>query len=281
MRTFVLSCGKERLRLTCEMDSETKTVARKVAMPGTTLTVALGGEIQLDQFAESMQRFQRLIDALTNEVGGKASIEWVIDELTSGSAIATVRGDAEQTEDIVRVVKAYEVVGRALEGHDVIPYSPRVASAARSLTSVIDGNITFIRFETDAYQATVTTGAADQSQAYLSAFGAVEGRIETLRSRRGLSFTLYDSLNDRAVNCRLGLDQHELVRDAWDKRVLVEGWVKREPTSGKLVEINPVQNITILPEVVPGSYKRARAILTATLADTAPEDRIRQLRDVE
>jgi hypothetical protein len=154
-----------------------------------------------------------------------------------------------------------------------------VANAARNLTSVLNGKITSIRFETDEYEAMVTTSAPDQSRAYLAAFGAVEGRIETLRSRYRLSFTLYDSLNDQAVYCRLRQEQHELMRDAWDKRVIVEGWVKREPTFGRPVEVNPVENIILLPEAAPGSYRRARAISPARPGDPSPEAVIRRLRD--
>lgn len=248
-------------------------------MAETTITVVLGGDVPLDQFAKGMQYFYRLIDALTQELSGKSKIDWIIDELADGSAIATIRGYAEQEEDVERVVNAYAVVGRALEQHNVIPYSPRVANAARNLTSVLNGKITSIRFETGDSASMVTTGALDQSRAYLAAFGAVEGRIETLRSRHRKSFTLYDSLNDLAVYCSLRADQAELVRDAWDKRVTVEGWIKREPTTGRPVEINPVENVTILPEVAPGSYRRARAIAPARPGDESPEAVIRRLRD--
>jgi hypothetical protein len=249
------------------------------AMPETTLTVVLGGDVPLDLFAEGIQRFRRLIDALTQEVSGKANIAWVVDDLSGGSAIATIRGEAEQEEDVERVVRAFAVVGRSMERHEVIPYSPKVADAARSFTSILNGKITSIRFETGDDASIITTGVADQSRAYLAAFGAVEGRIETLRSRRRLSFTLYDSLNDQGVYCLLRPEQHELVRDAWDKRVIVEGWIRREPTSGRPVEISPVENITILPEAVPGSYRRARAIAPARPGAESPEVVIRRLRD--
>jgi hypothetical protein len=244
-----------------------------------TLTLVLGGDVPLDLFAESMVRFQRLVDALTDEVSGEAKIAWVVDELVAGNAVATVRGEADHAEDIARVVRAYAAVGRALERHEVIPYSPRVADAARKLTSVLNGKITSIRFETERDEATVTTGAADQLRAYLAAFGAIEGRVETLRSRRRLSFTLYDSLNDQAVYCLLRPDQAELVRDAWGRRVVVEGWIKREPTTGRPVEIDPVDRIEILPEVVPGSFRRARAVAPARPDTPRSDVVIRRLRD--
>ena len=249
------------------------------AAHGTTLTLVLGGDVPLDSFAESIQHFRQLIDALTQEVSGAAKIAWVVDELTGGNTLATIRGEAEHVEDIERVVRAYAVVGRALERRETIPYSPGVVEAARELTSVLNGKITSIRFETESDAATVTATASDQTRAYLAAFGAVEGRIETLRSRHRLSFTLYDSLNDQAVYCSLRPDQAELVRDAWDRRVIVEGWIKREPATGRPVEISPVERINILPDVVAGSYRRARAIAPARPDVPSTEDVMRRLRD--
>jgi hypothetical protein len=244
-----------------------------------TLTLVLGGEVALDQFADSMVRFRQLVDALTEEVSGEAKIAWVVDELVAGNTVATIRGEADQAEDIARVVRAYAAVGHALERHEVIPYSPRVADAARKLTSVLNGKITSIRFETQSDEATVTTGAMNQSRPYLAAFGAIEGRLETLRSRRRLSFTLYDSLNDQAVDCLLRPDQADLVRDAWGRRVVVEGWIKREPITGRPIEINPVERIEILPEVEPGSYRRARAVAPARPDAPSSSVVIRRLRD--
>ena len=249
------------------------------AMPDTTLTLVLGGDVPLELFAISMLSLRQLVDALTQEVSGEANIDWIMDELTAGNAIATIRGFADRIEDVERVVKAYAVVGQALERHETIPFSRQVEDAARKLTAVLNGKITSIRFETDAVDSTITTGARDHSPAYLAAFGAIEGRIETLHSRRRLSFTLYDSLNDHAVYCRLRPEQHEVVRNAWDKRAIVEGWIKREPTSGRPVEIDPVDNVRVLPEADPGSYRRARAIAPAVAGDEPPEAVLRRLRD--
>jgi hypothetical protein len=248
-------------------------------VPETTLTLVLGGDIPFDHIAESMVRFRRLIDALTEEVSGEANIAWVVDELAAGNAVATICGKADQAEDISRVVHAYAADGHALERNEVIPYSPRVANAARSLTSVLNGNITSIRFETESDEATVTTATPDQPRAFLAAYGSVEGRVETLRSRHRLSFTLYDSLHDQAVYCLLRPDQAELVRDAWGRRVVVAGWVNREPTTGRPVELYPVERIEILPEVVPGSYRRARVVAPAHADAPRSDVMIRRLRD--
>jgi hypothetical protein len=90
---------------------------------------------------------------------------------------------------------------------------------------------------------------------------------------------LYDTLTDNAVYCLLRPEQHELIRNAWDKRALVEGWIKREPVNGRPVEIDPVEQILILPEIEPGAYRRARAVAPARSGDDPPEVVIRRLRD--
>jgi len=273
---FSMNDGHEKLK---NHTSASAPAVKGALVPATTLTVMFGGDVPLDLFAQSMHNLQRLIEALAQEVSGKALITWIVEDLATGSAIATIRGESEQKEDVERVVRAFAVVGKSLERNETIPFSPRVANAAHKMTSVLNGKITSIRLETDYEASTVNSSSPAQSRAYLSAFGALEGRIETLRSRGRKSFTLYDSLNDMAVYCSLGSDQSELVRDAWDRRVIVEGWIKREPRNGRPVEINPVENVTILPEVAPGSYRLARAIAPARPGGESPEVVIRRLRD--
>lgn len=252
---------------------------RDLAMPATTITIALDGNIPLDIFAEGMQRFQKLVKVLSDEVSGSDAIDWYIEELASGSAVATIRGEAAFVESVERVVRAYSAVGRALETGETIPYSKQVADAARHMTSLVKDPVESIRFQTDTETATITPGAPRQQPAYLGAFGAVTGRIETLRSRGRLSFTLYDELDDRAVHCSLHPGQTELVRDAWGHRAIVEGRIKREPITGRAIEIAPVERITTLPDAVPGSYRHARGIAPAEAGEPSTEVVMRRLRD--
>lgn len=53
---------------------------------------------------------------------------------------------------------------------------------------------------------------------YISAYSAIEGVVQTLTSRRGLRFTLFDSLHDQAVSCYLEDGQEELMRGVWGRR---------------------------------------------------------------
>jgi hypothetical protein len=111
------------------------------------------------------------------------------------------------------------------------------------------------------------------------AFGAVEGRVQTLSSRGGLRFTLYDSLHDRAVSCYLAEGHEDIMRDAWGRLAVVQGLVKRDPRTGRPVTIREVRSVELLGERSPHDYKRARAAIPLPEGARRAEDVIRQLRD--
>ncbi len=250
------------------------------AMKNTTLTLALGGDIPFDEFTRTMERFHRLVALLTQDLGGNAQISWTVDDLLIGSAVVSIRGEADQEDAVERIARAYAVIGESLEHNEPIPYSPHIVQAAKSLTKVLNGHITSIQFEAGGSVATVTsTVSVEQATGLIGAYGSIEGRVETLTSRRGLGFTLYDLLHDRAVRCHLQPEQADPVREAWDRRAIVSGWVRRDPTSGRPVMINPVHSIEIVPEVEPGSYRPARAIAPAIDSDESSHVAIRRLRD--
>ena len=249
-------------------------------MVGDNLTLEIGGEVSLQDLADGFVRFRKLIDALTDEVSEKAGITWVVDDLRPGSAVATIRGEAPKPEDVGRVVHAYGIVGRSLQHGEPIPYSEKVRRSARDLLSLLGGKVISIRFETPDEEWTVVTPAARvASMGPRSAFGAIEGRIETLTRRKGLRFILYDTLHDRAVACYLNEDQEELMRGGWGRRAIVEGLVTRDPVTGLPATIRQVRNIEFLPESARGSYRNARGVLPFSPDEASPEEVIRRLRD--
>jgi len=245
-----------------------------------TVTLAVSGEVSLDQFASVVRDFSALIDGLSKDVAGDEQPDWIVEYLDAGSATLTFVGEAQDEKIVERVVRAYATVGRNLAEDAPIPFSANVERAARKSTGVLDGRITAVRFETPEETATVVSPSVKaDSQKLLHAYGAVEGRIQTLTSRGGLRFVLYDSVFGKPVYCYLQPGGEEMMRGAWDKRAVVEGWVSREPITGRPVSIRKVSSVRLLEEVVPGSYLRARAAMPATDHDPPPEDRIRTLRD--
>ncbi len=251
-------------------------------MASDTITLALNGNIRLADFAAVVRNLHELVTALTEEISPDSRTDWVIEDLTYGSAITTVRGESAQGDAVERVVRGYEVVGEALERGNAIPYAPRVAAAAQAITSVLDGHITSIRFETQERDATVVSPSINEVKPpERRAYGAIAGRVQTLTSRRGLRFILYDTLHDHAVSCYLAKGQEEIMRDAWGHRVVVEGIVSRDPTTGAPSTIRGITRVIVKPERAGGWYRQARGALARAPDDPLPETTIRVLRDGE
>jgi hypothetical protein len=256
-----------------------------------TLTLALAGDdIPLAEFVAAVSRFRTIVEALTADVATGSGIEWVLTALDYSSAITTVRGQtarADSEGQVQKVIRAYEEVGDAAERGTPIPYSPRVGQEVAALTSLINGHIKSIRLET-AERAIILftpppTGAAGGGRPLVpgdgGSYGAVEGRVQTLTNRGALRFTLYDTLNDRAVSCYLAEGRDAIMLDVWGKRAIVEGWVQRDPLTGRPLSVRRVSEITVLPENEPGSYRAARGISPLRPGDLLPEVLVRQLRD--
>lgn len=257
---------------------------------GETVTLALTGEVTLTDFAKAIDHLRGLVQALSKEVAQAPDLEWTVDDLSSSSAIATIRGHGK-ADQVDAVVKAYERVGSALERGQRPPFSPSVVREAEGLVEVLNGRIQAIRFETAERDAVIrsrqlvplTVPAIAERQADPSpaegAYGAVEGRIQTLSSRGGLRFTLFDLLHDRAVSCYLGSEQEDIMLNAWGKLAVVEGWVRRDPLTGRPETIRKIRQVIVLPEGGPKDYREARGVIP--LRGSSPEEIVRQLRDVQ
>jgi hypothetical protein len=245
-----------------------------------TVTLVLSGEVTLRDFSIAISRFWGLLSALTSEVVPEAEIEWIIAELSVSSASATAR--ALGTEDSVEsTIQAFEQVGIALERSEDIPFSPKVRKEALGLIEIINEKIHSIIFETANLDAIVqrTPGIDTRKlEIPLEAYGSVEGRVQTLSSRGGLRFTLYDIHHDKAVSCYLMPGYEEIMRDAWGKLARVEGWIRRDPTSGRSLAVRKVKKVTVLSEGAKSDYRQARGVAPTASKET-PEDLIRRLRD--
>lgn len=82
-------------------------------MRSDTLTLALEGQVPLGEFADALEGFRRLVEALSKEVAKDAEIEWTVEALEVGSAMATVRGESADPRAVESVASAYLSVGRA------------------------------------------------------------------------------------------------------------------------------------------------------------------------
>ena len=253
------------------------------------ITIVLNGEVTLHDFATAVSGFLQLIESLQHDVARDAQIEWVIDSLEAGSATATVRGrpgTPDSGERVKDVVHAYEDIGRALEsGSSLERYSAQVYASARRITGIINSRVRSVRFETDEVDAEIHAPSARPGNegsrtAPEARHGAVKGRVQSLSSRGGLRFTLYDLVDDRSVSCYLAEGNEDVMRNAWGKLVSVEGLVRRDPDTGRPTTIREVRSVEITPEDSGADWREAIGSAPALPGDALlPEDAIRRIRD--
>ena len=259
-------------------------------MSDNTVTLVLDGEVPLQEFSKAIVGFSELVKALSVEAGG--GLDWVMQDLQVSSALASALAIGEEPK-IEAVVTKYENVAQALENNIEIPYSAPVRVAARKIVSIKDYRITAVRFETAKRESVVrmepSKVKSDQmvsavppqlsASAVITAYGAVQGRIQTLTSRRTLRFTLYDLLYDKAVSCYLAEEKRELVRDSWGSLAIVEGIVSRDPITGRPLSIRQVSEITPMKAAESRfDYRQARGI-APSITGLSPEEAIRRIRD--
>jgi hypothetical protein len=273
-----------------------QTVRRTMAKD--TITLALNGDsIILENFAEAITKFQSLVAGLSHEVLPDKKVRWFVVNLESGSAMATIQGciedeevdSAEKVEDtdgVEKIVDAYLNVGQSLQEGTPFPYSTGLYKTAQSLVSMINGNITSMRFETPdddveilhrkTEEKAATPSRPSKSQVVL---GSMRGRVQSLSNRGALRFTLYDLIDDKAISCYFSPDYEGVMRDAWGKIAIVEGRIHRDPETGRATTIRDVRQVQILPESKPGEWREALRAAPGFLGDDLPEDVIRRSRD--
>lgn len=251
-----------------------------------TVTLALEGTVSLSEFSTAVAHFHRLVAALTEEAKVE-DVTWQIDALDYSSAITTARGVSENgthPERIDQVVRSYLEVGQALEERATIPFPPKVKNEANSIAKLLSGpKVEAVRFETAEAEAIVQAAPRrkePQAEApRRGAYGSVTGRIQTLTSRNALRFTLYDHIHDRAVSCYLVEGRQAMMREMWDRIATVEGWVTRDPRTGRPLTVRRVSRVTALHEAEPQDYMKARGAQPLDDGEPMPEDKIRRLRD--
>ena len=252
------------------------------------VTLALSGDVALNDFAAAISRMNQLMGALGKDVAKGTRIDWFLESLEAGSAVATFRGEttaADADAVVSRVVSAYEDVGRSLEEGKKIRYSEGVIKAAHRLTGIINGHVKSVRLETGDKDfeiiAPIPTGQATGRRAFHpanQALGAIRGRVQVLSKKADLRFTLYELIDNRPVSCYLAPGSEKIMKDAWGKIAVVEGLIRRHPQTGHPTTIRDVTTIKILREK--DDYKKALgADKRKKKGGESPEQAVRRIRN--
>ena len=244
-------------------------------MTKSTLTFELGGQVDIVRLEEGISVFRRLVSALTSG----AKVTWIVEDLHPGSAVATVRGEADDLTTVEKIVDQYGEIGKALEHQEEPRYGSRITHAVNAVKNLAS-SVEYVRFETpDADYTIYGNGKSPGQPTTTPAIGAVTGRVQTLSNRAGLRFNLYESIFDKAVSCYLAQGQEELMREAWGRRARVTGWVSREVATGRPIAVRRIADVEILQDMATGSYRLAKGAVRWQDGDPLPEDVIRQMRD--
>ena len=247
-------------------------------MSKTTLTFELGGRVELSELEEGIRLFTRLVSNLTPRSG----VTWVVEDLQPGSALVTLRGESDDPAQVEQVIAEYEGIGCALSRHETLRHTKtRVVRAAHAIADFVEPR-EYVRLGTpdEDYIVYGNRVVDDRIQAApIVSIGAITGRVQTLSSRSGLRFNLYDTVHDRAVACYLGPGQEEIMREVWGNRATVVGRVSRDPLTGKPISIRDIRQVELLSEPAPRAYQEARGAVPWEPGDTLPEEAIRLLRD--
>ncbi len=248
-------------------------------MAGKTVTLVMNGDVPLETFTEGVVQFQKLMRALSREIGHGSAIRWTLSDLEFGSADMSFVGEAEAPELVEGVARAFFTVGQVLASGKPIPYRQEVAIPARALSELVGSHVTSIEFRADDEFATVSSAASTPLVMLLGAYGAVAGQVETLRMRGGLRFTLYDDFFDRPVRCSLRINQADLMRDIWGHKAIVEGWVERNGLTGIPERISDISNVHRVETQENVGYWQAAGVAPRREGEPLPEEVIRLVRD--
>ena len=248
-------------------------------MAKTTLTFEIGGQIELEALANGLREFHRLIAALTPRT---PKIKWIVEDLSASSAVATLRGEAENEADVEKVVEDYNDIGRALS-QDQQP-SERFAQNVITVVNAIKKrtrSVEYIRFETpfDDYTILSPNGTKPTTSSPHVSIGTVTGMIQTITNRSDLKFNIFDSVHDRPVSCYLEPGQEEKARQAWGRYASVVGTVSRNSLTGIATSIREIISIDVSEEFESDPSFEARGSIPWQTGFRLPEDIIRELRD--
>lgn len=251
-------------------------------MRADTFSFKMNGAIQLDNFSTALEDLFDLLNALYSDIGDKKSpVSWLIEELDAGSAEVVVRGESPNKDLVISIVNAYGIIGESLQENKNIPYSSKVQEKAIKLSKNASTTIDSIEMATADHYGQFAEGVDKKFKHYEVIFGAITGTIQTVSSRRKYSFTLFDSIYDKAVKCYLSEEQEQVMRDLWDKYVVIVGKIKRDRYSGRPIDIVNINKIEVIEKGDLENFKKVRGIYGWEPGDPKAEDTIREARDAE
>lgn len=233
-------------------------MAEPISQP--TISLDLEGQrLPADDFLEAVRAFLdilRDVDIQTTSIAG-GSLEWVIEDLSGGSAHLTVsprpRGPKTPFGIGRTVANRFRDGVRQVASTAERPpfFSETGMRRALQLTALLKENgIREITFRVDGERVPVGQQLArnvrDVVEGTMHAIGSIEGRLETLSVHGRPYFNVYDSVTGRAVQCSIPEELIETAHRAFNQRVQVRGLITTRP-NGEVMSMR-VREIATFPD---------------------------------
>lgn len=234
-----------------------------------------GVVISPDTLRQAVSGFVELLCEVSAEVAGSGpGPKWNI-QVEKGSALFIARPVADNLTHrfSIETIDAITTGLRALErGATFTPpfFNDRALKAARSLGTLTEGKqkrLTYLRVRSKGKPCEITPRASVSADQLIagqhSAYGRVEGKLQTLSERGQLQIVIYDDLFDKGVNCFVDQEHAKEAISAFGKRVSVGGMIRRDsdgrPLSIKVESIRVFKGPTELPpfDELQGIYAKA------------------------
>lgn len=189
---------------------------------------------------QAQTTFLNLLREVSKSVAGTVDdpVDWVVDRVSESSAdYALIPKPLVQTvrpQDLHVMVEAVPNGLRALKSGAERPryFTERALELTTVLTRVLPASAPAIRTRNGAGEVEITQAAATHArrildQPYVSEFGTVEGRLETVNVHGRREFVIYDEVTGARIECKFGHRvATETIGAAIERRVAVTGEIR-------------------------------------------------------
>lgn len=249
------------------------------------LTLQLVGNHDIDGFASFVTNSRYLIKSLSSSaVKGHRrpvnKLHWYPSSANvNGSITVTYTAETQNPESFEQFEDAFFRVGKSLMYGNTIDYSDSVEKYAKNLKKIVSGEDDSLVFMNQSEEAVIKSKDKPiDKKIATSSYGTVTGKIETITSRHGLRFVLYDNFFDRAVTCYVNdSEDQDFLANNFLKIVTVDGLVTRDPDTNRPFRITKVRGISVYKKPK-YSWQDAQGVLQLS-NELTPEEHVRKLRD--
>lgn len=211
-------------------------------------------EVDSSTFKKILDSFYDFIEDITTNVAGKKdAVKWSV-KVKEGSVrfLNYPYADHEYANTIPEVYTYIKHGINTLGDKAVRPekYTDSILEKLQKLALLKKDGISYkikmdneeVRISSDSLIANINEVLGCKYEAY----GSLEGKLQTISSRAGLNFILYEALTDKPVKCLLKDDLLTLALKSFNKRVYVFGNLKYNSNSDP-VSIS-VQELYVFPD---------------------------------